>query len=45
MVQLGLLRVDAHHDPEGVGTLTFYGGTGARVVTLGGSLAAVASPT
>ena len=32
MVALGLLRVDAHHDPEGVGTLTFYGGTGVRVV-------------
>lgn len=40
MVALGLLRVDAHHDPEGVGTLTFYAGTGARVVALGGSLAA-----
>ena len=40
MVQLGLLRVDAHHDPEGVGTLTFYGGTGVRVVQMGGSLAA-----
>ena len=40
MVALGLLKVDAHHDPEGAGTLTFYGGTGARVVQMGGSLAA-----